>query len=75
MNEKQFNPANKYGWKPDEQFIITGLQFEKIHNSLAEFITGQMSIPSILKLAEAFSITQTILKDNVENGKIQEITN
>lgn len=71
----KYDPNKKWGWQPDDKITFTGMEFHKINTALSDFITSNMDVPTVLKLAEAFSIVQNKLAQYVELGVIKELPN
>ena len=69
----QYDPKKQWQWSPDSKFEFTGIEFHKINTALSEFIVSDMSVPTILKLAEAFTIIQAKMTEYVDNGTIVEM--
>lgn len=73
MSNKKFNPSLRYQWQPTDKIIFTGSEFDTINKALSQFVMGNVtSTPVILKLAEAFGVTQAKLAEYVDNGVFSE---
>lgn len=72
-NNRKFDPSKRYQWQPTDKIILTGSEFDTINKALSQFVMGNItSTPVILKLAEAFGVTQAKLAEYVDNGVFSE---
>jgi len=67
-----YNPSAVYQWKVSDEFQFTGIELQALNDYLTNFVTSNLDVPSILKVAAAKRIVQDIIARNVETGKIVE---
>lgn len=68
-----FNPETNYTWGVDDIFEVTGKEFELLHNTLAQVFQNMPVAQSYVMLHQLLGITTSVLKRNVEEGKIKEL--
>lgn len=67
-----YNPAAKYSWKRDDEFILNGQEFNIILNSLRAILLTEQA-QNILMIDRANSVFEKILAKAVEDGKVKEV--
>ncbi len=68
----KYDPTKQYQWKMDDEITFSGQQFNILSQSLTQFITSNMDVPTILKLTEAFAVVQAKMSEYVDKGVIKE---
>ncbi len=68
----QFDPSKQWQWKMNDEIVFTGREFDILNKALSQFITSNLDVPTILKLTEAFALTQAKLAEYVDKGVISE---
>lgn len=69
---KSYDPNKKYGWTPDDQFIMSGQEFGIVLNALRAVLNTQEA-SKILLANEANKAVEALLAKGVETGMVKEI--
>lgn len=69
---KSYDPNKKYGWTPDDQFVMSGQEFGIVLNALRAVLNTQEAA-KILLANEANKAVEAILAKGVEAGMVKEI--
>lgn len=67
-----YDPNKKYGWTPDDQFVMSGQEFGIVLNALRSVLNTQEAA-RILLANEANKAVEGVLARGVENGMVKEI--
>lgn len=67
-----FDPNKQYQWKLDDKIEFTGKEFHIIQQAMQQFITSNMDVSTILRLAQVYAITVAKMNEYIENGTITE---
>lgn len=68
-----YDPNKKYGWTPDDQFVMSGQEFGIVLNALRAVLNTQEAA-KILLANEANKAVEGVLAKGVEAGIVKEIT-
>jgi len=68
----EFNPAKKYTWSKDAEFVISGGEFGLILNALRGVISTQEA-QALFLANEAVGVVENILGNAVEGGLVKEL--
>lgn len=67
-----YDPNKKYGWTPNDQFVMSGQEFGIVLNALRAVLNTQEA-SKILLANEANKAVEAILAKGVETGMVKEI--
>lgn len=67
-----YDPNKKYGWTPDDQFVMSGQEFGIVLNALRAVLNTQEA-SKILLANEANKAVEAVLAKGVEAGMVKEI--
>ena len=70
-NAPQYNPNNRYTWKPEDKFTITGQQFCLILNLVRSYLATEEAGKFNLMM-QTNDVIESIMKEGVEGGVITE---
>jgi hypothetical protein len=69
----KFDPTKNYQWNPEQEFVISGLQFDKLYKYAKFAYENPQSLPAAAK-HEQFAILHELFIAGVEAGEIVEYT-
>lgn len=67
-----YDPNKKYGWTPEDQFVMSGQEFGIVLNALRSVLNTQEAA-RILLANEANKAVEGVLAKSVEAGIVKEI--
>lgn len=67
-----YDPNKKYGWTPEDQFVMSGQEFGIVLNALRAVLNTQEAA-RILLANEANKAIEGVLSRGVESGMVKEI--
>lgn len=67
-----YDPNKKYGWTPEDQFVMSGQEFGIVLNALRSVLNTQEAA-RILLANEANKAVEGVLARGVEAGMVKEI--
>lgn len=67
----KFDPTKNYQWNPEEEFVLSGLQFDKLYKYAKYAYENPQDLPAVAK-HEAFSILHALFVAGVEAGAVVE---
>jgi hypothetical protein len=68
----EFNPAKKYTWSKDAEFVLSGSEFGLILNALRS-VVGTQEAQALFIANEAVGALEEVLGGAVESGLVKEI--
>ena len=69
----EFNPAKKYTWPKDAEFVLSGSEFGLVLNALRSVI-GTQEAQALFIANEAVGTLEDVLGNAVESGLVKEVT-
>ena len=69
----EFNPAKKYTWSKDAEFVLSGGEFGLILNALRS-VVGTQEAQALFIANEAVGALEDVLGVAVESGLVKEVT-
>ena len=69
----KFDPAKKYTWSKDTEFILKGSEFGLILNALRGIVSTQEA-QALFIANEAVGALEDVLGNAVESGLVKEVT-
>jgi len=69
----EFNPAKKYTWSKDAEFVLSGGEFGLILNALRG-VVGTQEAQALFLANEAVGTLEDVLGGAVESGLVKEVT-
>ena len=70
QEKPQFDPTVPYGWSADDEFVITGKEFEMINNALKAHV-GSEEFQKFLSLYKGLEVVDKIFIKGIEQGVIK----
>lgn len=71
QDKVDFNPNLKYGWEKDQEFTVTGEEFDIILKSL-QLAADTPEFKRNVAIFQGLNVVSTIFKESVEQGLIKE---
>lgn len=71
--QPKFDPTKNYQWNPEQEFTLTGLQFDKLYKYAKFAYENPQNLPAAAK-HEQFAILHELFVAGVEAGEIVEYT-
>ena len=66
-----YNPNDRYTWKPEDKFEITGQQFGLILNMVRQYLSSE-DAGKFMLMQQTNDVIESIMKDGVNEGVIIE---
>ena len=64
-----YNPNDRYTWKPEDKFEITGQQFGLILNMVRQYLSSE-DAGKFMLMQQTNDVIESIMKNGVESGVI-----
>lgn len=67
-----YDPKGQYTWKGDDQFILTGHEFNFVLNSLRKILLSEQA-QNVFLAEKSNEVLEKILAKAVQEGKVKEV--